>query len=195
MPNPQSKSPGMSWQERVLDRIKPQPAPPHAPTPPPVDRTNWEHSVDVHRVKTLTVHDVGLIVFQEMKSHADSDRANESLSSAREKVAHAVINADNKYGRKRERLAGTAPAVEPTAREWQNPHNRAAHDSSIEAARNAYLRLDDPTHGATHFRFRPTPDRSNFTFQGGTREGLPLKTQSGPFVNSFLKGDVHSRQV
>lgn len=148
---------GPSWLERALDKIKPQPAPPRSPSPPPVDRTNWEHSVEAHKVNKLTVHDVGLIVFQETHSHSDGGAANESLSSAREKLAHALMNADNKYGGKREHLAHSAPAIEPSASTLENPRSRAAYQSSLAAAYNAYLGLDDPTHGATHFIFDPLP--------------------------------------
>jgi hypothetical protein len=57
-----------SWLDRVIDRIKPQPSTPGSPAPPPLDQTQWERSVDAHKVNTLTVHDVGLIVFGETQS-------------------------------------------------------------------------------------------------------------------------------
>ena len=62
-----------SWLGRVADRIKPQPPAPAAPAPPPVDQTQWEKSVDAHKVNKLTVHDIGLIVFNESQSVTDSD--------------------------------------------------------------------------------------------------------------------------
>lgn len=195
MPNPQSKSPGTSWQERALDRIKPQPAQPHAPTPPPVDKAQWEHSVESHRVNKLTVRDIGLIVFNEMQSYKDTDSANESVGSARQKIAHTIINADTEFGAMRSKLAPTASPIEPSAKELRDPRTRAAYQSSLTAAREAYLSLHDPTHGATNFDFRTTPDRGNLKFQHGTPEGLPLKTQSGPFENSYLKHDVPSKKV
>ncbi len=43
------------------------------------------------RVNTLTVHQVGLIVFNETQSLSDSKDSNESIDAAREKIAHAVI--------------------------------------------------------------------------------------------------------
>jgi len=77
----------------------------------------------------LTVHDVGLIVFQEAKSYADSDSANELLNSAREKVAHAIMNADNKWGPKRNDFASTASPIEPSAKELQKEGVRQAYDA------------------------------------------------------------------
>jgi hypothetical protein len=44
-----------TWLDRVLDRIQPQPAEPASPAPPPVDQTQWERSVDAHKVNTLTM--------------------------------------------------------------------------------------------------------------------------------------------
>lgn len=181
---------GPSWLDHALDKIKPQPAPPRSPPPPPVDRTNWEHSVDAHKVKTLTVHDVGLIVFNETRSFTDRDNANDSLLAARNKISHAIMNGDEQLGRKR---PVTAPALEPSQKALENPTVRAAYEASLRAAREAYLDPTDPTHGAIHFKFLPNADRSNQKF--GTGAKLPLKTQSGPFNNSFQKNDVHSREV
>ena len=195
MPYPNSSSQSESWLDRVIDRFKPQPPPPNTPTAPPVDRTAWEQSVDEHKVNKLTVHDVGLIVFNEMQSFADSDSANSSIGAAREQIAHAVMNADLKFGDKRDQLASTAPPIEPSAKGLEDPRTKAAYDRSLAAARNAYLKLDDPTQGATNFQFLPTPDKSNMKSSGGTTEGLPLRTQSGPFNNSYQGNDVHSNQV
>ena len=186
MPNPQSHS----WQERVLDRIKPQPGPPLAPTPPAADKTQWEHSVDQHKINTLTVHDVGLIVFNETRSFTDRDNANDSLVAARSKISRAIMNGDEQLGRKR---PVTAPALEPSQKTLQDPRVKTAYESSLKAAREAYLDPTDPTHGATHFKFLPNSSRADQKF--GTPGKLPLKTQSGPFNNSFVKHDVHSHEV
>jgi hypothetical protein len=123
MPNHSPNGHGRSWVDRVLDKIKPQPGPPHTPAPPPVDRTQWEHSVDTHKVNTLTVHDVGLIVFNETRSFTDRDSANDSIAGAREKLAHTIMNADSQLGRHRPR---TAPPHEPSAKALQNRDTRQA---------------------------------------------------------------------
>ena len=179
-----------SWLDRALDKIKPVPEPPRAPSPPAVDRTQWEHSVDAHKVNTLTVHDVGLIVFNETRSFTDRDNANDSLILARKKISHAIMNGDEQLGRER---PVTAPTVEPSQRALKDPKVRAAYDPSVKAAREAYLDATDPTHGATHFKFLRNADRSDQKFGSPTR--LPLQTQSGPFNNSYLKHDVHSHEV
>jgi len=75
--------------------------------------------------------------------------------------------------------------VEPSGKALRNPEEHAAYESSLRAAREAYLSGHDPTSGATHFNMRPRPDRSNWKFPNGTPEGLTLSTQSGPYDNSF----------
>ena len=186
------KSQGESWFNRLIDHVKPQPPAPKSPVPPPVDQTAWEQSVNAHKVNTLTVHDVGLIVFDETQSFTDSDKANDTIGGARQKVAHALINADSQFGGGR---PSTAHPIEPTKDELKNVRVRQAYISSVDAARNAYLSPTDPTNGATNFQFLTNADRSNMKFKGGSPKGLPIKTQSGPFDNSFLKGDVPSRQA
>jgi len=179
-----------SWLDRVLDRISPEPEPPPPPTLPPLDQDAWERSVDNRKVNTLTVREVGLIVFNETQSFSDSPDANDTINSAREKLAHAVMNGDLEKGKAR---PVTHPPIEPSARSLRNPAVRTAYDSSLSSARRAYLSLEDPTEGATHFQFLKNADRSNQKF--GTPRDLPLKTQSGPFNNSYVGGDVPSRKV
>jgi hypothetical protein len=183
-----------SWTDRLLDRISPAVPPPPSPAPP-LNQTAWEKSVDSHKVNELTVYEVGLIVFNETQPYSDSDSANDLLRSARERVAHAIMNADNKFGSKRDQLAPTATPIEPSAKVLQNPQVRRAYEASLKAAREAYLSPTDPTNGATNFNFRLRPDKSNVTYRGGDPEGLPLKTQSGPFKNSYTGNDVPGPQV
>ena len=134
-------------------------------------------------------------MFNETQSFTDSDKANDSIASARERIAHSVINADNKFGDKRDQMASTVSPIEPSAKALLDPRTKAAYDASLTAARNAYLKLDDPTQGATNFKFLPTPDQSNMKSSGGTHEGLPLKTHSGPFNNAYKGNDVRSNPV
>jgi hypothetical protein len=155
---------------------------PEAPAPPSVDQTQWERSVDAHRVSTLTIHDVGLIVFNETQSITDSDKANDTIDAAREKIAHVVINGDTQFGRHR---PATARPIEPSATTLEDPRTRKAYDSSLAAAREAYLGANDPTHGATHMNMRPNAGRSNFRPGGPHGPGFTIRTQSGPFNNSF----------
>jgi hypothetical protein len=180
-----------SWTDRLLDRISPEAPPPPPPAPPPVDQTAWEESVDSHKVNKLIVYEVGLIVFNEAQSASGSDSANDTIDGAFEKLAHVVINGDEKFGLKRPVTAG---AIEPSAEALRNPAVRSAYDSSIGAARRAFLSGEDPTNGATHFKLMTNADRSpqRFSSMGKPRA---LKTQSGPFHNSYFKGGVPSRQV
>lgn len=190
MANPQSQR--QSWSDRALDRIKPQPPAPARPAPPAMNQTAWEQSVGAHKVNTLTVQDVGRIVFNETQSFTNSDSANDTIHAAREKVAHAIMNGDQQLGRHR---PATAHPVEPSAKALKDPKTKAAYESSLKAAREAYLRATDPTHGATHFKFMTTADRSDQKFNHNSSKKNALKTQSGPFNNSYLKGGVPSHHV
>ena len=182
-----------AWLDRVVDRIKGQPPAlfsgglqvepaPEAPAPPAVDQTQWERSVDSQRVNTLTIHDIGLSVVNETQSFTDSDKANDTIDAAREKVAHVVINGDTQFGRHR---PATARPIEPPAKILADPRTRKAYDSSLTAARQAYLSANDPTHGATHLNMRPNAGRSSFRPGGPHGPEFTIRTQSGPFNNSF----------
>ena len=181
-----------SWRDRALDRIKPQPPAPARPAPPPVDQSAWEKSVEAHKVNTLTVRDVGRIVFHETQSFTNGDSANDTIDLAREKVAHTIMNGDQQLGRHR---PATAHPDEPSAKAVKDPKTKAAYKSSLNAAREAYLSATDPTHGATHFKFMTTADRSDQKFNHNSSKNNALKRQSGPFNNSYLKGGVPSHHV
>jgi len=150
-----------SWFDRVLDAVKPQPGAPH-PHAPTVDSHAWNQSVDQAQViPGLTVRDVGISVFGETRSFRDRPGSNESIAVARQKVAHAIIN-----GRELAHKTGKKPPevhdpIEPSRESLHNVDVRAAFESSLRAAREAYLSGHDPTNGATHLNSRPTPDRSN----------------------------------
>ncbi len=181
-----------SWLERAIDVFKPQPGSPPKPHAPHVDQSAWNQSVEQkHVIPGLTVRQVGLSVFGETRSLHDRPGSNEPIGAARQRVAHAMINdAELSHRTVKPRNAVHAP-VEPSGKALRNPEERAAYESSMHAAREAYLSGHDPTNGATNFRLHPTPNRSNWKFPKGTPEGLTLSTQSGPNDNSFL-GDVKS---
>jgi len=132
-----------------------------------------------HIVPGLTVHDVGLSVFGETKSLHDRPGSNEPIAAARQKVAHVVINGAEEAQRRGTAAPSVAPPVEPTDEALRNPEVRAAYESSMNAAREAFLSGHDPTYGATHFNMRPRLDRSKW------KGSLPISTQSGPYDNSF----------
>ena len=175
-----------SWLDRAVDILKPQPGAPPKPAAPPVDQSAWQQSVEqTHVVPGLTVRDVGLSVFGETRSLRDRPGSNEAIDVARQKIALAMIN-DAELSRRtgKPRNAVHAP-VEPPKKALRNPEEHAAYESSLRAAREAFLGGHDLTNGATHFNMRPRPDRSNWKFPNGTTEGLALSTQSGPYDNSF----------
>ena len=181
------KERGRSFVDRVVDKIAPPLPPPlPAPRPPAVDQRALERSADRARVNTLTVHDVGLIVFNETQSFSNRPGANESIDAAREKLAHAVMNGDRVHGRARPITAG---AIEPSTDELRNPAVQAAYDSSISAAQRAHLSATDPTQGAGHLRFTATANRSNF-LRRSNHPGYRIRTQSGPYRNSYFGNDV-----
>lgn len=178
-----------SWLDRAIDRFKPQAEPPPHPHAPSADRNvSWQQTVEQkHVVPGLTVHDVGLSVYGETKSLRDRPGSNEPIAIARQKVAHMIINGAEKWGAAdRMKYASTALPVKPSAEEMRNPVTRSAYESSMNAAREAYLSGHDPTNGALHFNIRELPNRSDW------KGRFPISTQSGPYDNSFVKGDVKS---
>lgn len=177
--------------DRAIDKVKPQPGPPPHPQAPAVNQHAWEQSVEqTHVVHGLTVHDVGLSVYGETRSLHDRPGSNEPLISARQKVAHVIINGAEEAHRRGEKPPTVHSPIE--AKDFRNPEEHAAYDSSMRAAREAYLSGHDPTHGATHFSIETTPSRANKVYPKGTREGVPISTQSGPYHNSYLGRDVKS---
>jgi len=177
--------------ERVIDIFKPQPGPPPKPPAPPVNQKEWHQSVEQkHVVPGLTVHEVGLSVYGETRSLHDRPGSNEPLSSARQKVAYVLINGAEEAHRRNQKPPKIHGPIEP--RDLRNPEERAAYDSSMNAAREAYLSGHDPTQGSTHFSIEVTPSRANKIYKRGTPEGVPISTQSGPYYNSYVGQDVKS---
>jgi len=151
-----------------------------------VDQGAWQESVEqTHVVPGLRVRDVGLSVLGETRSLRDRPGSNEPISVARQKIAQAMINdAELSHRTGRPRNTVHRP-VEPSDEVLRNPEERTAYESSLRAAREAFLSGHDATNGATHFNMRPRPDRSNWKFPNGTAEGLAVSTQSGPYDKSF----------
>ena len=180
-----------SWLDRAADILKPQPGPPPKPHAPPVHEGEWHKSVERKQiVPGLTVHDVGLSVFGETRSLHDRPGSNEPLGAARQKVAHVIINGAEEAHRRGQKPPTVHGPIEP--RDLHNPQERTAYESSMNAAREAYLSGHDTTQGATHFSIEGTTSRANKIYKRGTREGVPISTQSGPYYNSYLGRDVKS---
>jgi hypothetical protein len=181
-----------SFWEKALDIVKPQSSRPTAasqpPQPPPVDQSAWNQSVEQTQViPGLTVHQVGLSVFGETQSLTDLPSSNESIDTAREKVAHMIMN-----GADLPNPPSVHPPVEPSAEALNNPDVKAAYDSSMQAAREAFLSGQNPTNGATHMNMPTTAARANLTFPNGNAQGVPISTQSGPYKNAYPNQKVPS---
>ena len=182
-----------SWWDRLIAASsRKQVPPPPAPQPPAVNQDALEQSVDQSRIRTLTPHDLGLIVFNETQSFSQRPDSSESIDAAREKLPHAIMNGDRALGYARPITAG---AIEPSDQALRNPVVREAYESSMRAARRAYLSPTDPTKGATHLSFRKDASTANWIPRGGTPPGRPIKTHSGPYNNSFTRGDAPSSTV
>src|SRR5258708_17540920 len=83
-----------SWLDRAPDSLNPQSGAPPRPHAPSGDSNRaWQQSVEEKNVvPALTVHDVGLSVYGETRSLLDRPGSNEPITSARQKIAHAMIN-------------------------------------------------------------------------------------------------------
>ena len=185
-----------SWLDHVIDKINPSAGAPPKPAPPLVDQNEWHQSVEAkHVFPDLTVRQIGLSVFGETRSFHNRPGSSEPIDAARLKVAHAMINDAELAQRTGRPRNPVHPPDEPTKKALLNSAEHAALDSSLRAAREAYLSGHDPTNGATHFSFEGTPTRANKTYHHGNKTGVAISTQSGPYNNSFLRGDVKSHSV
>jgi hypothetical protein len=179
-----------SWWERLIAGLagKQQVPPLPPPTPPKVDERAWARNVEQVRVSPdMTVRDIGLSVYGETRSFTDLPGSNESIHSAREKVAHVILNG---VALRAAKHASVHPPVEPSEAVLRNPAERAAYESSMRAAREAYLSGSDPTRGAIYLRLPVTAERANIN-----NGRSPLRTQSGPYHNSFLGKDVPANRA
>ena len=182
-----------SWLDRAIDKLKPQLGAPQRPATPQVHQGEWNNSVERKEVVPgLTVHDVGLSVFGETRSLRDRSGSNEPIGVARQKVAHVIINGAELAHQTGKKPPTVHPPVQPSISALDNPEERAAYESSMNAAREAYLSGHDPTNGATHLNLDVTPTRANHVYSRGTPNGVPISTQSGPYRNSFPNKSVPS---
>jgi len=76
------------WDKLIAGLAQKQVPPPPPPQPPPVNQSAWEKSVEQARISDSlgTVHDLGLIVFNESQSYSDRPDSNEPIDTAREKM-------------------------------------------------------------------------------------------------------------
>lgn len=197
LPMPQNTQSDTSWWDRLIAGLsrKEEVPPPPRPAPPKVDKSGWARSVQQARISPyLTVQDLGLIVFNETQSYSDRPDSNEPIAVARQKLAHSVLNADEQWGAERQtKWAGTALPIEPSENALRNPAVRAAYESSMKAAREAFLSGGDPTNGAVYLDQRTNASWANRVMSSSYPQGVRLSTQSGPYNNSFPNSQVRSR--
>jgi len=176
--------------ERAIDKFKPQPGPPAKPKAPAVPDKEWQGSVERKEVVPgLTVHDIGLSIFGETRSLHDGPNANEPIAAARQKIAHAIINGAELAQRTGKKQPSVHAPLKPSDKTLLNRDEMSALESSMRAAREAYLSGHDPTNNATHFNMRTTPSRSDWN------SDHRISTQSGPYYNSFPNQKVPSHRV
>ena len=168
---------------------------PPSQRPPDENPSAWERNVEQTQISPFlgTVHNLGLIIFGETQSYSDRPDSNEPIDIARQKLAHAVMNADEMWGADRTRNASTALPIEPSEKALGNPTVRAAYESSMKAAREAYLSGTDPTDGAVFLDQKTNASRANSVMSNSYPQGVRLSTQSGPYNNSFPNSQVPSR--
>lgn len=182
--------------DRTIDRAKQQPEPPPRPHAPAADdQGEWHKSVERHQVVPgVTVHDVGLSVYGETRSLHDRPGSNESIHVARERIAHAMINdaeLSHVTGKPRNKVHDP---VKPSDKVLDNPKERAAYDSSMHAAREAYLNGHDPTNGATYFFLAKTPSRANQVYSSKNKVGVAISTQSA-LMTTLSPKETRSRAL
>jgi hypothetical protein len=116
----------------------------------------------------LSDQQVAAVVFNETRS-----LSGDQVGRARQMVAHAVINGDEKLGARRPLTAGTSARVPDV-----EARTMRQSGSAVAAARAQRELGFDPTNGSIHFNLRPNAANGPFN-------GHDLTTQSGPLNNSF----------
>jgi hypothetical protein len=129
-----------------------------------VNQSAWEKSVEQANISDSlgTVHDLGLIIFNETRSYSDRPDSNESIAAAREKMAWVIMNGDKKWGFDRQKHANTASPIEPSDQALGDSATRTAYQSSMKAARETYLGWKDSTDGALHLNARVDQGQYNW---------------------------------
>lgn len=166
------------------EKLPPPPLPPPPPPAPAMTSPLMASSIAGLRVNSLTVQQVGNVVFNETQSVSTQASSNEPIDAARVKVASVVINGDQQLGESRPATGSTSA---PSQAQLENSQVSGAYASSQAAAREAYvnsrLGLPDATGGALNFNLRPNASTGPFF-------GIPLATQSGPYANSYPSRDL-----
>jgi hypothetical protein len=115
----------------------------------------------------LTDQQMANIVFNETRS-----LSGDAISDARKNIAHTLINAQLKPGRRPE----TGPTVAHIPKQESDAYQACV--AAVAAAREERKNQIDPTKGATNFNFRKNNSVGDFF-------GFHVRTQIGPLDNSY----------
>jgi RHS repeat-associated protein len=138
-----------------------------------------------HRA-VLTDEQIGNIVFNETRS-----LSGPGIDDVQRRIAHIVINADERWGARREQHARTASKELPTTLSKAEKSNLETIGSLVSAVRSDRAEGLDPTNGTVFFGFRDVNNYKRTGFKGvmtarrqrGTQ--VPVGGILGPFNNSF----------
>jgi hypothetical protein len=109
-------------------------------------------SIDDTRIRVLTIRQVANIVFNENRDVQPGESTPEQLQEAKVAQAHAIINADRRWGKHREKYAPTAAKTIRHKLTGSTQYKQA-----LEAARTAYKEANrgiDPTGGRCFYNNR-----------------------------------------
>lgn len=125
----------------------------------------------------LTDDQIANVIFNETRS-----LSGVGIDEARKNIAHSIINAQAATGKRPK----TGPVVAHVPEQESDTYESC--QSAVSAARDDKKKNVDPTGGATNFNFRKNNWRGDFY-------GLKIKTQKGPFDNSFPTDDLPSSNI
>jgi hypothetical protein len=125
----------------------------------------------------LTDDQIANIIFNETRS-----LSGEKIAEARQNVAHSIINAQAKSGKR----PLTGPTVAHVPKQESDAYDACV--AAVKAARDAIAKNIDPTSGATNFNFRKNNWKGDFY-------GLPIQTQVGPLDNSYPTADLPASNI
>lgn len=125
----------------------------------------------------LTDSEIANIIFNETRS-----LSGDGIDEARKFIAHSIINAQVSTG-KRPKTGPTVAHVPP-----QENDVCTLCQTAVFVAREDRKSAVDPTNGATNFNFRKNNWQGDFY-------GFKIRTQKGPFANSYPSVDLPASNI
>lgn len=121
-----------SWVDRLVDHLT-TPRSASEPPPPPTPPGMPPEAYDDMKINKLTVRQVANIIANEDRDVTPGTSSPEDFYQSKLWKAHAIINADQRYGDRRDNLVGTAPKEVTAQLENSQQYNQA-----LDAARQAF---------------------------------------------------------